>query len=260
LTFGNQCLDLERARKDGPAWPSSCGFTLVELVLAIVLIALISSFAAIRFESLFGWKAEGELRKFAETWQFLFNEAYGRGDSYRIVVNLDQNSYYVRREVIPRGLIVRQVDYLANFRTKSEKARRAKKEEEELLSIEEELAEEDLRQGGALDELFYETMFADPFSPKRLARPVEFPSLAEQRTLPPGLIFRSVTLHGERIESGQAFLRLSPRGSAEFAAVVLQAGEQLYTVVINPATGKVSVQPGERDFTEGYAELVTGTR
>jgi prepilin-type N-terminal cleavage/methylation domain-containing protein len=234
---------------------SESGFTLIELVLVIVLIALISTFAAFRFESVALWKVDGDLRKFANTWQFLFGESYGRGDAYRLVVNLDENYYLVRREVPLEGTTVRQVDYLANLRSKSEKARRARKEEEEeLLSFDQELSQEDARQSGALDELYYETLFTDPHSPKRLAVPVEFPALAQKQQLTEGLSFRDVVIRGETTDSGRVAIRLAPRASAEPALVHLLAGGQVFSVLINPATGRVSVVSGDINASEIFSD------
>lgn len=233
--------------------PNDCGFTLIELILVVVLIALIATFAATRIDTVVLWKLEGDIRKFAGTWEFLFNEAYGRGESYRLVINLDRNSYYVRREVPVEGTVIRQVDYLENLRTKSEKERRAKKIEEEMLSVKEEFEEEDRRQSGALDTLYYQTMFSDPEGPRRLARPLEFPSLAEERVLTDGLEFRDVQTRGEKVNSGRVFLRLSSRGSGEFAVVHLAAGETVFTVAIHPATGKVSVFDGDIDLEWRHA-------
>lgn len=225
------------------------GFTLVELVLVILLIALISTLAATRFESIQIWKLKGDIRKFVDTWEFLYNEALARGDAYRLVLNLDENSYYVRREVPQTDNTIRQVDYLENLRTKGERERRAKKkEEEERLSLEEEFAAEDERQNRPVETLFYEFIFADPGSSIRLAAPLEFPNLAKERKLIADVSFTDVTTRIGKVEDGKAVIRFSPSGASEFAVVHLKANEQEFTAVMNPASGEVTIHPGYKDF------------
>ncbi len=225
----------------------NAGLTLIELVFVVALIALISAFVVVRFDALLLWKASSDMRQFANTWQFLFNEAYGRGNAYRLIINLDDNYYMVRREVPVVGTSFTQVDYLANFRAKIEKGKKASTQEDddELLSLDKELAEEDARLGGPLDESYYQVLFADPHSPKRLAVPVEFPSLAERKLFSEGLSFRDVVLSGAVSETGRVSLILSPRAAPEFAVVHLKAGQQIFSIFINPATGRVSTLSGD---------------
>ena len=224
------------------------GFTLIELLLVIVLISIISTFAVTRLESIIGWKQEGDIRRIMSTWQLMFNESFARGEGYRLILNIDNNSYYVRREVHPEGNTTEQVDRLENLRSKKEKSRRAEKEVESLPSLKEEFAEEDRRQSGSLDSLYYRTLFSDPEGPVRLAVPLEFPALGEERTLAEGLKIRDVVVRGERLEQGEAVLRFSPRGGTEFAVVHMVAGDVVYTLVNDPATGNVKLHVGDMDF------------
>jgi hypothetical protein len=194
------------------------------------------------------------------TWQLLFNESFARGEAYRMIINLDENGYYVRREVHPEGNAVEQVDYLENLRSKKEKARRAEKAEQDLPSLEEEFAQEDRRQSGALDSLYYRTLYSDPEAPVRLAIPLEFPSLGEERKLADGLKVRDVIIGGERIETGQAVLRFSPRGGTDFAVVHMLAGEDVYTLVNDPATGTVKLHNGDLEFEWQYGSTANEIR
>lgn len=232
-----------------PLTPSSAGFTLIEILLVIVLVAVISTLAAGRIDTLVQWKQEGDLRKFRNTWESMFSESLARGESYRLVIDLDRNTYYVRREIPPDGTEVKQVDYLANLRTRGERERRSSEAADSLPSLEEEYKDEDQRQSGALDGLFYRTMFADPAGGVTLGRPLEFPNLAEPVELTQGLAFKAVVLRGERIERGSVAIRFTPRGAGEFATVHMAAGEDLYTLVNNPASGKVRMHSGDIKFS-----------
>ena len=224
------------------------GFTLIELSLVIVIIALISSLVVSRFDSIVFWRIKGDMRKFVNTWQFLFQESLGRGESYRLVIDLDANTYFVRREVPVGDRTFVQVDRLKNLRLKSEQARRDQQELNNLPSLDEEYREQDYRESGSLETLFYDYVFADPEGNVRLAMPLEFPSLAEQAELTKGLRFLDVRAHGERQDRGQVFIRFSPRGASEFAVVHLRALDDIFTVVMNPSSGEVSVHKGYADF------------
>lgn len=228
----------------------SSGFTLIELVLVIVIIGLISAVMATRFDSIQVWRVESDIRRFADLWGFLYSEAFARGDSYRLVMDLNRQVYYVRREVPVEENEVRQVDYLANFRTKGERERRAKKEQEDMVgSLQEEFEKEDRRLAAPLDVLFYQTVFSDPQAPQRLTVPLEFPSLAEEKSLPDGLVLRDVVVNGETSNNGQVYLQLSPSGSSEIAAIHFEAGENVFTVSMDPATGRVTIDEGDLDFS-----------
>ncbi len=223
------------------------GFTLVELVVVVALIAIIGTLSVQRLGSILGWQHESEIRELSATWQFLHNEGAARAESYRLVINLGENSYYVLREVpLDPGQSV-EVDYLKNLRTRREKERRQNEELSDLRSIEEEFEEEDKRQSGALDSLYYQSRFRDPNAGIRLSPPLEFPSLAEVKKLSDGLEIRDVILAGEKFESGTVILRVSGAAS-QFAILHLTAGEQVFTVYNNPATSVVEVKGGDKEF------------
>lgn len=224
------------------------GFTLLEVVLVITLFAFISGLALSNFDSVFAWKQKGDIRKFVDTWEFLYNEAIARRQGYRLVIDIDKNSYYVRREIIPEGTEIKNVDYLANLRTQGQKERLQEEELEELPSIAEEFEAEDAKQSGDLESLFFGVAFNDPGIPTRLGRPLEFPSLAEGKILVNGLRFKDIKTPRGLQDSGNAYIRFSPRGASEFAVIHLLAEDKLFTLFMNPSTGRVSFKEGEVDF------------
>lgn len=244
----NHRMREKRTKAPSRAESSSGGFTLIELTLVIILVALISTFAAARFDTILTWKVERDIRRFADLWGFLFSESFARGDSYRLIIDLDRQVYYVRREIPIDENTVTQVDYLSHFRTKGERERRARKEQEEVLSLDEEFEKEDKRQSMPLDQLYYQTLFNDPQAPQRLTLPLEFPSLGEEHELTTGLIFRDIVVNGEKTKEGQVYLRLSSQGASEFTVVHLEAEDLVFTVSIDPATGNVSVDNGDFDL------------
>ncbi|MCB0358731.1 MAG: prepilin-type N-terminal cleavage/methylation domain-containing protein [Bdellovibrionales bacterium] len=224
------------------------GFTLLEIILIIVLFAVASALVARQFGSIFGWKQQGEVRKLLATVNFLSEEAEGRGNGYRLIIDLSRESYYVLRETVDEERSVRQVDYLANLRTKKEQERRAVEEREQLLSLEEEFEREDSRQSGSLETLFFEHIFADPYGGVRLARPLEFPELAQTKTFSDGIDLYELKTPRETIEEGEGFIRFPAGGSPEFASLKLRANDQVFTLILNPATGRMQVVSGDVDF------------
>lgn len=230
---------------------SQLGFTLVELILVIVLVAIISTFAVTKFSSIDGWKQEGDLRRFASTWQFLFNEAYGRAETYRLVVNLDDNYYQVLREApLPQDEI-QQVDLLQNLRTRGEQERRKDKELDNLDNLEEAFAEFDRAQSGPIENQYYNTKYRDGHSDVKLTRPLDFPKLAEKKFLVEGLNIRDVILQGseETQVDGEVFFRFTPHGASDFAVIHFTFDEeQIFTAVSHPATGELSVIAGDKEY------------
>ncbi len=225
------------------------GMTLVEVALVVILIGVLSTLAVNRIEYMVLAKQQGEIRRLLNTWEMLFNEALARGEAYRLIIDLDKGSYFVRREIKAQEGVVKEVDYIANLRTKGEKERRKNRAEENLLSLEEEFAKEDARQGLDLETLFYLSLFADPEGNMRLARPLEFPSLAKEKLLDEGISIRDIKTEGGTIKAGKASIRFSPRGSSEFAVIHFLINEEhVVTALLNPWTGVSKVQEGDVDF------------
>ncbi len=239
-------------------WPTKTGdqrgFTLIELVMVILIVVVISGLAVNRLGSLGGYKSRAALRNFIDTWQFLYHEAEGRREDYRLVIDLDRSQFYVRREVPPEDKAYVQVDYLKNLRTKGEQERRAKKEEENLKDVTTEFEEEDIRQSAPLETLFYQMLFQDRSGPIELTRPLEFPALAEVQTLPPDLRIKDVATLANKATSGTVFIRFSAQGATDFAVVHFDVAGEGFTAFLDPATGSVILKNGLVDYESTYGK------
>ena len=226
---------------------SDSGFTLIEIVAVILIIVILAGFTVSRFDSVNAWKTRAAIRQFVATWEFLTTQALVSDSTYRLVIDLDRNSYYVRKEVRPvSGSTSVEVDYLENLRTKGEKERRREKAEQELLSVDAEYLIEDARVAQGVEGVFYEYVFGDPHAPVREARPTEFPSLADEIVFPDQVRLASVKVRGEEHLDEKAFVRIAPRGGSEFAIIYLLIGdeEEQLTVVNDPAQGTFAVRAG----------------
>ncbi len=226
------------------------GFTLIEIVVVITLLVVISGLAISRFDSLLGWRQRSDIRRFVDTWQFLYNESAARREGYRLIVDFDSQSYYVRREVLIEPSEVQKVDFLRGLRTDSEK-KRLNEKDQELGSLEDEYKDEDKRLGGSVENLYFQALFGDPNEPVKLTRPTEFPSLAERHELTTDLQFRDVTTRAGKITEGAVPLRFSPRGGTDFAVVHLKTSKTVYTITMSPTTGEVKLLEGDEDLDWG---------
>ncbi len=224
------------------------GFTLVEVVVVIALLVIISGLAVSRIDSIRIWQQRSDIRRFTDTWEFLFNEALGRNSAYRLYIDFDAQEYYVRREVLLPPGEAQKVDLLQNLRLESEKRRLQEKEEQELLSLEEEMKQEDDARSGNLETLFYQFVYGDPIGGVRLARPTEFPSLAEKKKLSEGLAFRDIKSVDGTTATGLTYIRFSPRGSTDFVVLHMTAGVRVFTVTMNPSTGELVLMEGDFDL------------
>lgn len=231
---------------------SEAGFTLIEVTIVLVLLVLLTTLASNRLGALDFLKVNSALRQFSNTWEFLAQESLSKGQTYRLVLDLRQNAFLVRRE-LPLPSAAKNVDRLQSQRLESERSRLEAKKLEETLSLEEEFAAEDERQLSPLDELYFEQIFSDPDTGVRLALPLDFPALGQKQLLPPVIKIRDVEIGGKVQTEGLVNLRLSPSGAVDSAIVHFINGEgskaQVFSVSINPATLRVDIKQGEHSLS-----------
>jgi len=226
----------------------TAGFTLIEVAAVIVLFAVMSVLAISNFGLLDSYRGDTELRKFISVWELVAADSQQRGESYRLIIDLDDQSYTVRREVPLEEGAQKKVDYLENFRRKM--GRKKLEDEEPLLSVEEEYKREDLREGDTLESIFLKTFYHDANEPTRLGTPLSFPSLAERQRLPESLRIRDVQVGNEKFEEGEVSIRFSSTGMSDFAVVhlVTPGNGRVQTAHMNPANAVVKVEVGDQTF------------
>ena len=233
------------------------GVTLIELVVVISLVGIIGSFVVFRMDSLLAWRTESEIRRFTHTLQLVRNDSIQRQERYRVQINLDTQSYFVRREVPLDPGEIQQRDLLEGLRTKGQKERLEKKAEEELKSLEEEFAELDAREGGELEKLYYQSVFSDPEANVRLGVPTNFPSLAKSKTFDSALRIRDIEIGGKVLEEGTIVLRFLSRAPAPQALIHFQGADesQIYTVAIHPQSQNLRIIAGDVNFEDAFKTL-----
>jgi general secretion pathway protein H len=190
------------------------GFTLVELMIVIGIIALLTAAVMPGLSSVSGAdtrKAAGEL---AGSLRYLYDTAALRHATCRMALDLDGRAFWA--ECAPG------------------KAGVSQKEEEE--PTDEELErrfpdEEDAEQRRLLGKTRFGG-FSDRLMPRR--------------ELPGKVGFGEIAVEGRQdpVEKGTAYVYFFPGGQAQRAFIPVVDGDNLYTVVVEPFTGRARVSVG----------------
>jgi prepilin-type N-terminal cleavage/methylation domain-containing protein len=73
------------------------GFTLLELLIVLTIVAVVVGIGLPRFESVFDVRIKSAVRKLIGTVRFTFAESAIKKGYYRLFYNLDEQRYYIRR-------------------------------------------------------------------------------------------------------------------------------------------------------------------
>lgn len=197
------------------------GFTLIEVIVVIILIGALTSFAVVRLGISSSWNEEGAIRRLAETLSFLHFQSAADQAFYRLEFNLDDDSYRI-------GVVRPESDVNQNL---------AQQAGEDLGNLTLELA--DFLNPAASDA---ETIIPPP----------NFPSLAEPQYLPATMYIediRNMSVVRTKEDGGRISLLFSPRGFSEFGVIHLRISENLpITLVTNPYTGEPEIYRDYREF------------
>ena len=88
------------------------GFTLIELSIVILIIAIIANFALPEFRSITGAELSSSTRRLAQTTRYLYEEAALRGMVLTLFFDLDRQEYWVAHPEEGTGLPVEDTDIL----------------------------------------------------------------------------------------------------------------------------------------------------
>ena len=192
------------------------GFTLIELLVVIGVVAIVAAAAAPAVESITGANARKAAGELAGAMRVLFDTARLRHATCRLALDLDGRAWSAACAPRRVGL--------------SREPERAETEQE----LAERFPDEDSEERRLLAKTRFGA-FED-----RLVRKAELPGRAR---------FGPVRLEGRResIEEGVAYVHFFAGGRAQRAVVPLVDGDNLYTVVLEPMTGRTRVVFGPVD-------------
>lgn len=191
--------------------PIARGYTLLELTVVIAIFAMLAVVVVPSVQSAMGVKLREEAGKVGGAVRAMYGEAALSGRTCRLVFDLEEASYW------PECAAGK-----ATIQAKEESVRGVRVEEKV----------DDLLSGDEDDEL------------RRVEQRNAFSAfesgLAPRRTLPDGVEFQSVwTEHQEEAYvAGQAYLYFFPQGRTEEAYVYLTDGDDTYTIIVNPVSGR----------------------
>jgi general secretion pathway protein H len=196
------------------------GFTLIELLVVVGVIALLAGLAAPALGSLTGANARQAAGELAGAMRFMFDTAALRHETCRIALDLDGRAWWA--ECAPGAIGIAQ------------DARREQEDEEKLARRFPDEKNAEARR------LLARTKFG-AFADR----------LAERRELPGSAAFGKVHVEGRPgAEEGTTYVHFFAAGQAQRAFVPIVDGKNLYTVVIEPFTGRARVVVGKVEVKE----------
>jgi len=205
-----------------PATAAQNGFTLLEIMIVVVLMALLALSVSSGFGMLTRYRESQFITDLAQTLEFLHAEALSSQQFYQIEFDLVKKSWHVG-----------------------------------LLQPEEELPNPAPGTGVGIITMELADFLNPPLgNAQSFMIPPDFPSLAKERIMPgTGGFVDIVTPRGKITpQTGEKpYVIFSPRGFTEFAVfhITLQNGTFI-TLVTNPFTGEIEIHDGYKEFKWTY--------
>ncbi len=198
--------------------PSASGYTLIELVIVVAVIALLAAAAVPAIEGVTGANARAAAGELAGAMRYLYDTAALRRETCRLAIDIDAGAWWAE--------CTKQ-----RFTLSREKETAARREEDD----------------DQLADRFPDERDAER---RRLLARAKFGAfddrLARKRTLPGSARFAEVwTGHqSEPFDKGMAYVYFFPEGRGEQARVPVKDGSNVYSVVMQPFTGRARVVIG----------------
>ncbi len=226
--------------------PSAEGFTLVEVLVAMLVVSLIITIGVKGFRSITKSNLRESTAHMSGAIRYLFDRASITGKYYRLVIDLSDGKYWPE---------VSDDKFYAPNQAESE-ADRQKREAKEAASDEEERKRQEKQQllygnsSTSTDSSSSSTSFdmskmeVGEFRPKR-ARFAAFKETALKPVVLKKLKIKSfyTPRMTDPVTTGRAYLYFYPLGQTEPAIITLTdlTGESVYSLVVHPITGKVRI-------------------
>ncbi len=211
------------------------GFTLLEIVVSIAVLSLILGVVISRMDTMLEWDMKKASNKLASTMRYLYNKAASEGLYIRLVLDIDENVYWVEATTDPFVITTGE----------EEEAKTPAQESEATEEGAIEGAETEALEGGE------ESYAIKPRVP--VFTPVES-YLLKPTKLPDSVFFKDVYVEHRRmgVDSGKESIYFFPNGYVEHAVINLRNDDDdvNYSLETNPISGRVDIEDRYRTREE----------
>jgi general secretion pathway protein H len=231
--------------------PSAQGFTLIEVMIVLVIVALITVVTVTGLRSLFKTDLRATATRMAGSIRYLFDRASTTGRVHRLVLDFDNGKYWAE---------VSDDQFILGSGKETDETR--KKEAEKIAK------EEEARREAAEKEAFFGAgQIPTRYLPKPfIAKRAKFDAFRET-AVKPITLKSSVVLADiytprllKPLSEGKGYVYFFPMGMTEAAVIHLSDGkEAFYTLIVHPLTGRVSVKNSYVEANTGEQVDDTGT-
>jgi general secretion pathway protein H len=223
-------------------------FTIIELMVGMAIMALIMGSAIYGVRALARSDLRGSASKLAGAIRYCFDRSVTTGNYFRIVLDLDKNVYWAERSE-NRAYIARDKEDSPGKGKAFDQDAAEKKKDELEAKEKEELAS----RGGLAATL------EPPPKPKRAKFQTFKDATLPQVKLKKTKLFDIYTpRQREPYTSGKAYLYFFPDGHTERSIIRLTDGDDFYTLVVYPLTGRVEVKSGKMDIPRNFDTMEEG--
>ncbi len=198
------------------------GFTLIELLIVIAIVGVLAAAAVPAVNAVTGANARSAAGELSGAARYLFETAALRHETCRLALDLDKSAWWAECTK-DRAFAGREAESSA------------RRDEDE----------------AALEERFPDERDSEKRKLLARARFVQFTDrLARKRDLPRGAAFSEVWTEHQRepFSKGMAYVYFRPHGQAEAARIPVVDGENVYSVVTQPFTGRARVVTGKPEI------------
>jgi general secretion pathway protein H len=231
----------------GSARRPSQGFTLIEVMVALMIVALIATIGVKGFRTVTKSSLREGSSHMAGAIRFLFDRASITGKYHRLVIDLNEGRYWAE---------VSDDRFYAPNQAESEPERRKREEKEDAVEEEERKRKEKQQllygsnsssssSASSSSSFDMSKMEVGEFRPRR-ARFAAF----KETALKPVTLKKEVRIKSvytprmtDPVTAGRAYLYFYPLGQTEPAVITLtdKTGESVFSLVVHPITGRVRI-------------------
>jgi general secretion pathway protein H len=226
------------------------GFTLIEVMVVIAIIALVMGGVVVAARSLAKTELRASASKMSGAIRFLFDRARATGKHYRMVIDLDNGKYWAE-ESDDKFYLVREKERTAKA-GRGPDDRVDPKKREALHPVGGE--------GSILMAAAEDDTVLDDRGQIRLGQAKAMFKSFKEATLKPVQLKKSVKIadvytpkQREPYKEGRAYLYFFPQGFGERAIIHLSdGGDAFYSMTVHPLTGRVVVQSGYTELPRDF--------